>query len=78
MSREKTETYILVMKMEGDSEMLLGADNASELDEWKEAIKFAVEEQKLLEQAKTTEDKLPTVDVETVEKMLREVEIKHK
>jgi len=78
MSREKTETYILVLKMEGDSEMLLGADNASELDEWKEAIKFAVEEQKLLEQAKTTEDKLPTVDVETVEKMLREVEIKHK
>ncbi|QDZ17982.1 heavy chain of myosin [Chloropicon primus] len=78
MSREKSETYLMVMKMEDDTEMLVGADTPAELDEWKESLRIAIREQTLLQEAKESEDKMPKADIEEVEKMLREVEIRAK
>ena len=56
--------------------MLIAADENEHLDEWKEAIKFAIQEQTLLKEASESQDKMPTSDIQEVEKMLRAVEIK--
>ena len=77
MSREKSETYVLVLKQGEGKEMLLGADVPEELEEWKEALRIAVLQQKLLLQAKKSRDKLPTTSVEEIEETLRGVEIQH-
>ena len=82
MSREKSETYVLVLKLKSEGgkqdsgEMLIAADENEHLDEWKEAIKFAIQEQTLLKEASESQDKMPTSDIQEVEKMLRAVEIK--
>ena len=79
LSRDKSEIYVLVIRLKRDDKdegkMLLTADSNQELEEWKESLQLAVWQQTLHNQAESSEDKLPTADIEEVEEMLRKVEI---